>query len=41
MSDVAEHRRKWLAEQLGDWSERELSDFVRELSRYNSALSDS
>lgn len=41
MSDVAEHRRKWLAEQLGDWSERELTDFVRELSRYNAALSDS
>ena len=40
MKDVGEHRRKWLAEQLGDWSERELTDFVRELSRYNAALSD-
>ena len=41
MNDVAAHRRKWLAEQLGDWSERELTDFVSELSRYNTALSDS
>jgi DNA-binding MarR family transcriptional regulator len=41
MKDVADHRRKWLDEQLGDWSEQELTDFVRELARYNAALSDS
>ena len=41
MKKIGEQRRKWLAEQLGDWSERELVDFVRELSRYNAALSDS
>jgi DNA-binding MarR family transcriptional regulator len=39
MQEVAEHRRKWLDEQLGDWSERELADFVRQLGRYNSSLS--
>jgi DNA-binding MarR family transcriptional regulator len=38
MKDVADHRRKWLDEQLGDWSEQELTDFVRELARYNAAL---
>ncbi len=41
MKDVADHRRKWLDEQLGDWTERELSDFVGELARYNASLSDS
>lgn len=41
MKDVADHRRKWLDEQLGDWSEQELRDFVRELARYNAALTDS
>jgi len=40
MKDVADHRRKWLDERLGDWSEQELSDFVRELGRYNASLSD-
>lgn len=40
MKHVAEHRRKWLDEQLGDWSEQELADFVNELARYNTALSD-
>ena len=39
MQDVAAHRRKWLEEQLGDWSEAQLDGFVRELGRYNSALS--
>ena len=28
MADVAEHRRKWLDEQLGDWSAAELDEFV-------------
>ncbi len=41
MSDVADQRRTWLAEQLGDWSERELAAFVSELARYNTSLSDS
>jgi DNA-binding MarR family transcriptional regulator len=40
MKDVSDHRRKWLDERLGDWSEQELADFVRELARYNAALSD-
>jgi DNA-binding MarR family transcriptional regulator len=39
MQDVAEHRRKWLDEQLGDWSDSQLNGFVRELGRYNAALS--
>jgi DNA-binding MarR family transcriptional regulator len=39
MQDVAEHRRKWLDEQLGDWSEQQLRDFVTVLGRYNDALS--
>ncbi len=38
MEDVAEYRRKWLDEQLGEWSETQLDAFVRELSRYNAAL---
>jgi len=38
MADVAEHRRKWLDEQLGDWSDEELLDFVKVLGRYNEAL---
>jgi DNA-binding MarR family transcriptional regulator len=39
MQDVAEHRRKWLDEQLGDWSDAQLAGFARELGRYNAALS--
>ncbi len=38
MKEVAARRREWLDERLGDWSEDELSGFVRELARYNSAL---
>lgn len=38
MTDVAAHRRKWMDEQLGDWSSTELADFVDTLSRYNAAL---
>ena len=38
MADVAEHRRKWLDEQLGDWSAAELDEFVDALGRYNAAL---
>ncbi|GAB3253337.1 MarR family winged helix-turn-helix transcriptional regulator [Nocardioides dilutus] len=39
MADVAAHRRKWLDEQLGDWSADELAGFVDTLARYNDALS--
>ena len=38
MADVADHRRKWLDEQLGDWSAAELDGFVDTLARYNRAL---
>lgn len=35
---VAADRRRWLSEQLGDWSEQQLGDFAAELGRYNQAL---
>jgi DNA-binding MarR family transcriptional regulator len=38
MADVADHRRKWLDEQLGDWTAAELTGFVDALARYNRAL---
>ena len=38
LSDVARHRRKWLDERLGDWSEQDLAGFVETLGRYNRAL---
>ena len=38
MSDVAAHRRKWMDEQLADWSAGELAAFVDTLARYNDAL---
>ncbi|MBF4766589.1 MarR family transcriptional regulator [Nocardioides agariphilus] len=38
LTDVARHRRKWLDERLGDWSEAELTGFVETLGRYNRAL---
>jgi DNA-binding MarR family transcriptional regulator len=38
LADVAEHRRKWLDEQLGDWSAEELERFATTLERYNQAL---
>jgi DNA-binding MarR family transcriptional regulator len=38
MEAVAEHRRRWLDEQLGGWTAAELSDFVDTLGRYNEAL---
>ena len=38
MEDVSAHRRKWLDEQLGDWSDAQLAGFVDELGRYNAAL---
>ncbi len=38
LADVTEHRRKWLDEQLGDWSDDDLTGFVHELARYNQTL---
>jgi DNA-binding MarR family transcriptional regulator len=38
LEDVAAHRRKWLDEQLGDWTAEELEGFVAGLERYNVAL---
>ncbi|MEJ7831849.1 MAG: MarR family winged helix-turn-helix transcriptional regulator [Nocardioides sp.] len=41
MADVGQHRRKWLDEQLGDWTDEQLATFVSELGRYNTALNQS
>jgi DNA-binding MarR family transcriptional regulator len=38
LADVADHRRKWLDEQLGDWTAEELEGFAATLERYNQAL---
>jgi len=38
LADVGRHRRKWLDERLGDWSEDDLTAFVETLGRYNRAL---
>jgi DNA-binding MarR family transcriptional regulator len=38
LADVSEHRRKWLDEQLGDWSAEEMTAFAATLHRYNTAL---
>jgi len=38
LADVTEHRRKWLDEQLGDWTAEELESFAVTLERYNQAL---
>ena len=38
LADVAEHRRKWLDEQLGDWTADELETFATMLERYNLSL---
>ena len=38
LADVAEHRRKWLDERLGDWTAEELDAFVETLGHYNRAL---
>ena len=38
LTDVARHRRAWLDERLGDWSEPDLAGFVASLGRYNRAL---
>jgi len=38
LNDVAEHRRKLLDEQLGDWTPEELAHFAQLLERYNRSL---
>jgi DNA-binding MarR family transcriptional regulator len=38
MAAVDRDRRRWLEEQLKEWSEDDLRGFVTDLSRYNSAL---
>jgi len=38
LKDVTAHRRKWLDEQLQDWSAEELAGFADTLERYNEAL---
>ena len=38
MEAVVRDRRRWLDEQLADWSEDDLRQFVGSLARYNSAL---
>jgi len=38
LADVSEHRRKWLDEQLGDWTTDELETFASTLGKYNLSL---
>jgi DNA-binding MarR family transcriptional regulator len=38
LADITEHRRKWLDEQLGDWTADELAHFADLLERYNNSL---
>jgi DNA-binding MarR family transcriptional regulator len=38
MEAIAQDRRRWLDEQLAEWSEDDLRDFVAGLTRYNAAL---
>jgi hypothetical protein len=38
MESVAGERRRWLDEQLAEWSEADLREFVGGLARYNEAL---
>jgi DNA-binding MarR family transcriptional regulator len=38
LGEVNRHRRKYLDERLGDWSEEDLASFVTSLARYNAAL---
>lgn len=38
LTAVAEDRRQWVDERLGDWGDEELEEFTRELGRYNEAL---
>ncbi|MGB0098770.1 MAG: MarR family transcriptional regulator [Nocardioides sp.] len=36
--EVHDDRRRWLDERLDDWPDRDLSEFVRMLAKYNAAL---
>jgi DNA-binding MarR family transcriptional regulator len=38
LAEVNRHRRRYLDERLGDWSDDDLSSFVAALGRYNAAL---
>jgi DNA-binding MarR family transcriptional regulator len=38
LDEVTRHRRRYLDERLGDWSEEDLTSFVAALARYNAAL---
>jgi DNA-binding MarR family transcriptional regulator len=38
MQAVDRDRRRWLEEQLAEWSEGDLREFVSSLARYNAAL---
>jgi DNA-binding MarR family transcriptional regulator len=38
MASIDRGRRRWLDEQLADWTEADLHDFVASLARYNAAL---
>ena len=38
MAAVTEERRRWLDDQLRDWTEADLADMVGLLARYNAAL---
>jgi DNA-binding MarR family transcriptional regulator len=38
LAEVDEHRRALMDERLGDWSVEELTEFARQLGRYNGSL---
>jgi len=38
MAEVNDDRRRWLDERLGDWPDRDVSEFLRMLASYNAAL---
>jgi len=38
LADVQAHRRTWLDERLGDWTEQDLEVLVKALGRYNRAF---
>jgi hypothetical protein len=38
MEVINKDRRRWLDEQLAEWSEDDLREFVTGLARYNTAL---
>jgi DNA-binding MarR family transcriptional regulator len=38
IAQVNDDRRRWLDERLGDWPDRDVSEFLRMLASYNAAL---